>query len=57
VFGYFVISVSAVVMLVGLALFMVGSIIITHMDSENAADIITAIGKSFPLKGLWWRRK
>lgn len=56
-FGYFVITISAAVLLVGLALFVAASVIITHVDSENAADIITAMGKSFPLRALWWRRK
>ncbi|MEX7473722.1 hypothetical protein AB4Z39_28920 [Mycobacterium adipatum] len=56
-FGYFIVSISAVVVLLGLAMFVAGSIAITHMDSENAADIINAMGKAFPLKGLWWRRK
>lgn len=54
-FGYFIIS--ALVILLGLAMFLVASVAITYRDSENAADIISAMGKSFPLKGFWWRRK
>lgn len=54
-FGYFIIS--AVVVLAGLAMFLAASVVITHVDSENAADIITAMGKSFPLKALWWWRR
>ena len=53
--GYFVIS--AAVVLLGLAIFVGGSVAIAYRDSENAADIITAMGKSFPLKGFWSRRK
>ncbi|WP_348729177.1 hypothetical protein [uncultured Mycolicibacterium sp.] len=54
-FGYFV--TSAVLVLLSLAMFLVASIVITFRDSENAADIISAMGRSFPLKGFWWRRK
>jgi hypothetical protein len=53
--GYFVIS--AVVVLLGLAIFVGASVAIAYRDPENAADIITAMGKSFPLKGFWWRHK
>lgn len=58
-FGYIILSASipAIVALLGLAIFVGGSIIITRMDSENAADIITAMGKSFPLKNIWSRSK
>ncbi len=54
-FGYFV--TSAVVLLLGLAMFLIASVAITYRDSNNAADIINAMGKSFPLKSPWWRRK
>lgn len=54
-FGYFI--TSAVVILLGLAMFLVASVAIAYRDSENAADIISAMGRSFPLKGFWWRRK
>jgi len=53
--GYFIIS--AVVVLLGLAMYLGASVAITYRDSDNAADIIAAMGKSFPLKGLWSRRK
>lgn len=53
--GYFIIP--AVVVLVGLAMFLTASVAITFRDSDNAADIISAMGKSFPLKGFWSRRK
>lgn len=53
--GYFIIS--AVVVLLGLATFLAASVAITYRDSKNAADIISAMGSSFPLKGFWWRRK
>lgn len=56
-FGYFVVSISAVVAILRIALPVAGSIAITHMDSENAAAIINAMGKAFPRKGLRWRRK
>lgn len=58
-FGYIILSAvaTAVVVLLGLAIFVGGSIIITRMDSDNAAEIITAMGKSFPLKSIWSRRK
>ena len=54
-FGYFIIT--AVLLLVGLAMFLIASVLITYRDSENAAAIITAMGKAFPLKGFGWRRK
>jgi hypothetical protein len=57
VFGYFVVSISAAVAILRIALPVAGSIAITHMDSENAAAIIAAMGKAFPHKGLRWRRK
>jgi hypothetical protein len=53
--GYFVIS--AVVIVATWAIFVGGGIIITYRDSKNAADIIEAIGASFPIKSFWSRRK
>jgi hypothetical protein len=53
--GYLLIP--AVVILLGLAMYLIASVAITYRDSENAANIISAMGTSFPIKGLWWRRK
>lgn len=53
--GYLI--VSAVVVLLGLAMFPAASIAITDHDSKNAAGIISAMGKSFPLRGFWWWRR
>lgn len=47
----------AAMILVGLAMYLVASVVITHMDSKNVADIINAMGNSFPLKRFWSRRK
>jgi hypothetical protein len=57
--GYLVVVavLSAVVLLVGLKMFVRACVTITHLDSKNAAAIITAMGKSFPLQGVWSRRK
>lgn len=53
--GYFVIS--AVVIVATWTIFVGGGIVITYRDPKNAADIIKAIGTSFPIKGFWWRRR
>lgn len=45
--GYFLIP--AVVILLGFALHLTASVVITYRAPENAADIINAMGKSFPL--------
>lgn len=57
--GYFVVSavLSAVVVLIGLRMFVRACVTITRHDSKNAANIITAMGKSFPLSGIWSRRR
>lgn len=51
--GYLIFA--AVVMLTGLMLWLIASVIVTVIDSENAAKIITAMGAHFPLR-RWWRR-
>jgi hypothetical protein len=54
--GYFilVIVLVAVVVLIGLTLWLTASIVITALDSKNAEKIIGAMGKHFPLR-RWWR--
>jgi hypothetical protein len=54
-FGYFL--TSAVVVVLTWAIAVGGGIIITRLDSENAAEIISAVGKSFPIKGGLWNRR
>lgn len=56
--GFLVLPIiSAVVLLVCFSIHAVASIIIANRSPENAADIISAMGRSFPIRGLWWRRK
>lgn len=52
---FFTVVVTAVVVLIGLTLWLVASIVITHRDSNDAAEIIASMGSHFPLR-RWWRR-
>lgn len=49
--------ISAALILACFAMHVVASVAITYRDSQNAADIISAMGNSFPLKSIWSRRK
>jgi hypothetical protein len=53
--GYLILIFAAVVMLTGLTLWLIASVIVTAIDSKNAAKIIAAMGAHFPLR-RWWRR-
>ncbi|MGO9154681.1 hypothetical protein [Mycobacterium sp.] len=46
---------AAVVTLSGLTIWLIASVVVTLIDSENAAKIIAAMGAHFPLR-RWWRR-
>ncbi|WP_156764855.1 hypothetical protein [Mycobacterium sp. 1081908.1] len=61
--GYILISaivsgVLALAALAGLTIHVCASVAITYRAPENAADIITAMGKYFPFKGWFsrWRK-
>ncbi len=53
--GYLLISaiVSGIVFLIGLGIFVRASVKIALHDPENAADIIKAMGGSFPFQRGW----
>lgn len=56
--GYILIPaiVSGTVFLVGLRIFVRGSVTIALHNPENAADIIKAMGQSFPFQRGWFSR-
>ncbi|WP_156764854.1 hypothetical protein [Mycobacterium sp. 1081908.1] len=49
-FGYFLISISAATVLIGLTLWLVAAIVITLINPKNADKIIAAMGAKFPLR-------
>ena len=48
VIGYFILS--AIALLIGLALWLLAGIVITYREPKNAAKIIAAMGAHFPLR-------
>jgi hypothetical protein len=56
--GYFIFVslLAAVVVLIGLTLWLTASVVITVLDPKNAAKFIAAMGAHFPLR-RWWRQR